>query len=137
MPSTSMYLRDEVLAALAQYQRGGGDRSAAVTAIIERHAEVCRRELPRDWSRAEWMLVCDLFNGTLVEPITIAHLDHEIEDAIRLDHLAEKWKIDGDNFVARVRALCYGGRLAVCDLALRFWAASSRGEKAEDLLPAK
>lgn len=137
MPTTSLYLDEEILKLLSQYQIDTGERSAIVTAIIERYAEACRRELPRDWSRAEWLAMMDMLNATMIEPLTIAHLDHEVEDAIRMEHIDDKWHLDGAAFLARVRALCYGARLAVCDLALRYWAAVSRHEDHDALLPCK
>lgn len=137
MPSTSLYLDEGIIKTLAQYQIDAGERSAIVTGIIERYTEACRRELPRDWSRGEWLAMMDMLNATMIEPLTIAHLDHEVEDAIKLDHLDDKWHIDGAEFLGRVRALCYGARMAICDLAQRYWAAVSRGESQDELLPVK
>jgi hypothetical protein len=108
-------------------------------------SNVARRDLERYYhalgetlrtvtlSEREALLICDALNGTLVEPHTAQLLWAQIDDAIRLDGLADKWEVDGPALVARLRTLSYCQALAVTDAVERWWAAGPRGDRAEAL----
>lgn len=87
-------------------------------------------------------LVADLRAAALTEPEALAILDAmngwmwdipgdtniqpalllQIEDAIRLELLAEKWRLDGDAFLAKLAALSPGQCYAILDAGRAAWA---------------
>ena len=117
--ATHIYLSHEATEALAQ--RASSNRSAAVSRMIERYDELCRRALP-ELSEAEWNLVYDACNGWLVDMArSVAYLPHEVEDHIKLNGADAKWGVDGEVLMAKLAALDYAGCVAVVDAAERFW----------------
>lgn len=109
--------------------------SGVLDRMATRYAAVCERHRPV-LSRAEAMLICDALNGTwLSDAGSVAWIAAEIEDAIRLNGLDQKWKVDGPDLLRRAATWSYAERLAVVDLVERFWAAEGRGENGEDQLP--
>lgn len=125
MPARNIYLTPGAEEALGARSRGGertqGDRSAAVSRMIERYAEVARRHLP-EFSEAEWSLLREALNGWLAEPAaSVGWLALGVRDAIALDGLDEKWGVDGPALIARLEALDYAGCCAVLDAVERWW----------------
>lgn len=77
----------------------------------------------------EQALMCDVLNGTLfADTAAPGEVWQEIEDAVRHDDYAEKWKVDGAALVAKLRDLTYTQNLALVDAVERFWSANGRGE---------
>jgi hypothetical protein len=72
-------------------------------------------------TEAEACLICDALNGTWLEDPTIRLSWAEVADACRLDHLDEKWAVDGDALVAKLRALSLLQQYALADAVERFW----------------
>ena len=101
--------------------RAGGAESPSLVARrdLERYYYLLRRALPT-FTEPEASLIVDACNGWLIEPHTAPLLWAEVDDAIRMDGLAEKWGVDGASLVARLRALTPFESLAVADAAERF-----------------
>lgn len=58
------------------------------------------------FSRGELMLMIDVNNGLWLTPgLAGQHLSAQVSDGIALDHLDEKWEIDGAALNAKVAAL--------------------------------
>ena len=73
---------------------------------------------------AEAALIIDAQNAVLVQ---LEHwagqsLAHQVEDAISLDGLADKWQVDGEALVAKLAELGDIACIALVDWAARFWA---------------
>lgn len=102
--------------------RTDGRLSAGLVAKrdLERYYETLRRSLPTFGSQ-EALAILDTCNGTLWEPHTVRLIWANVEDAIRLEALDQKWNIDGAALVARLRSLSYAEALAVVDAAERYW----------------
>lgn len=60
--------------------------------------------LPR-FSLGEAMLMVDAMNGCILDPHTASLLWANISDAIEMDRLDEKWQVDGNALVIRLREL--------------------------------
>ncbi|OSM07710.1 hypothetical protein [Magnetofaba australis] len=89
----------------------GGSPTALIENIAARYRETCLQELP-DITDAEFALFCDLLQATVRDPLTIAALDHELEDGLR-QGLAEDFGVDGAALLARCRSWRYAQKLAV------------------------
>lgn len=84
-------------------------------------------------SEGEAGLIIDALNGTWIDPTTAQLLPHEVEDALG-DGLAEKWGVDGQSLVERLRRMSLTQRLAICDAAERYWADSYHVDSTADRL---
>ena len=63
-------------------------------------------ELKGRFSHGELMLMIDVNNGLYLTPgIAGQHIKVQVSDGIALDHLDEKWKIDGDGLNKKVSEL--------------------------------
>lgn len=99
---------------------------------LERYYYLLRASLPI-FSVNGALLICDVMNGTITEPHTASLLWANVADALDIDDpretppLAEKWQMDGDELVARLRKLTPFEQIAVADAAERFWNRVSSG----------
>lgn len=75
----------------------------------------------RMFTAAEGTLILDALNGTLLgdRPETLVW---SVEDAMRLDGLAEKWGVDADGLAKKLNSLTPLALHAVADRAETFWA---------------
>ena len=92
---------------------------------LERYYSLLRVSLPQ-FSTGEALLICDAMNGTITEPHTASLVWAVVADALE-DGLAEKWHVDGEALVKRLRSLTPFEQLAVADACERFWRLVSSG----------
>ena len=94
--------------------------SRVATRDLERYYALLPRVLPT-FSESEAYLIVDALNGSLC-PSDLIHMHWmTIEDAILLDHLDNKWNIDGKQFLARLHQFSPFELIAIRDAAERFW----------------
>lgn len=74
-------------------------------------------------SEAEASLVVDACHGTTFGPWSASLLSAIVDNAIRLEGLADKWQVDGPALVERLRGLSYCQSLALVDAVERYWQA--------------
>lgn len=119
----TIYLGDSVSEVLAMKlsPEGSGNASLVVDQVCEAYLAVIRRSIPV-LSENEWWLILDAVNGTHLEPNSFEQVTVSIEDAVRYENLADKWSVNEADLLARVHAWNPGERLAVLDLAMRYWA---------------
>lgn len=113
--------------------RGSRERSATIARDLDRLYTLYRyalRAVPL--TAGEACLLCDVLAGTLMDASSATMLWAEVADGIQLDGLADKWGVDGDALVARLKGLDRLTCLALVDAAERFWA----GDLSEDALTA-
>lgn len=99
-------------------------RSSRCNWIAEAYRAVVADELRRiDWTRDEWCAAMDALNGAQMAGISESGVEWVGAWANLADapHLGEKWGIDADDLTRRWRALTAAGRLAVYEVAIRFW----------------
>jgi len=73
-----------------------------------------------DLSYGEACLVVDCLNAAAMG-VNITSLSAEVEDAIACDNLAEKWNIDGEALLAKLRQASPLVLSAIIDAAEKFW----------------
>jgi hypothetical protein len=120
-------LQPSVFAELAERageERGEGLPSVAQMAIA-RYLEVVRREVPL-LSEQQWHVIRDALNGVWLEeelggPSSVAFVNSQIEDAIRLSRLDRKHDCDGAVLIAAMTSWTYANKLAVVDAVERWW----------------
>ncbi len=89
---------------------------------LERYYSLLERTLPTlGLSKEEVCLVADSLNGTLIEPHTLSLVWANVDDSIRLDGLDEKWGVDGEALVGKLRAFTPLQATALVDAVERFW----------------
>lgn len=74
-------------------------------------------------SEAEASLVVDACNGILFKSWSVSLLWATVDNAIRLEGMADKWQVDGPALVERLRGLSYCQSLALVDAVERYWQA--------------
>lgn len=108
-------------------------RSATITYICDRYAEICRRSLPA-LNLNEWLLIFDAMNGTASwdYPLGAATgLAHNVHDGCDLNGLGDKWEVaDWRGLVSRLAGLPFASQMAVVDAAERFWATDAQPSEA-------
>lgn len=118
---SGVYIGPELDAAIGPL--AGTTVSSRINRVGDRYAEIMRRvQIEKRFAEAEWNLLRDSLNGTLNEPASqIRHLWHGIEDSIELDGLAEKWEVDGEALLAKLRDLSFVEEVAVVESVERWW----------------
>lgn len=128
----AIYLPDSLL---EEISARGDNRSGTISRDLERLYTLYSRALATvqlEFNQA--YLIVDALNGVLMDANNAKLLWAEIEDAINLDHLDQKWQVDGKALVEKLRGLNEIQAIAVIDAAERFWQAQKSGQEAEELI---
>lgn len=127
---TSLYLRDDLRAQIADRDAGGGvGPGVMIQGAAARYYDLLWRSRPT-LEPAQWRAICDALNGTWLADVVPGGyvmpaqqlLVMEVGDAIRLSGLARKWAIDGDRLMSQLGALTPAQAESVRDVVCRFWA---------------
>lgn len=96
--------------------------TTVVNVAADRYLSTLKRHQPQ-LTAAEWMLIFDAQNGVIQDDSaeTLTLLWAGIEDAIQMEGLAEKWAVDGQALINKIKALDYAGMVVLADAAERFW----------------
>lgn len=100
----------------------GDNRNQTADRDLARYYALLDRELATlNLTPDEALAVLDALNGTWLDEHAIPLLWADIEDAIRLDALDEKWSLDGPALLAKLKRLTFGQAFALADAAERWW----------------
>lgn len=111
-----------------------GTPTQAINEGLERYYQLLartRKAMENKFAAAELALIADSCNGTLFEAWSIPLLHANIEDAITLDRLNEKWGVEEELLLDKLKALTHVECHAMVDAVERFWKATARGETIE------
>jgi len=79
-------------------------------------------ELKGKFSRGELMLMIDVNNGLVLTSQSAGqHIKAQVSDGIALDHLDEKWKVDGAKLNKKVDALTFFQSFCLEIWILAYW----------------
>lgn len=101
-------------------------RSATITAMCDRYAEIVRRSLP-SLSLGEWLLVFDSLNGVWTQDhpaMTAASVSHEVADNCHLNKAHVRFGLGANDWpllVSKLEGLAFAEKIAIIDAAERFW----------------
>lgn len=99
-----------------------GPVSTVIERDINRLYDLYSRALRQvDLTSAEAHLICDLLASTHKDVNLAVSLHWDVEDGNNLDHLDEKWGVDGPAFVQKIAGLSEIQKLALVDAAERVW----------------
>jgi len=133
---STIYFPDSLLKILSDF--GVENNSGAICTLIERYDRITREAVPI-LTESEWMCFCDIHNGCGVFIATGGHDQApsawaNIADS-EPDGMNERWGVSCADLAAKIQALPLVGRIAVWDVAARFWASPKLNElSARDLL---
>lgn len=78
----------------------------------------------------EAMLIIDCLNGTFVEPSTARQqIPFEIADGIRLEHLDQKWSVDGPALLAKLEKLTDESAVALAEAVNKWWETDGKTDR--------
>lgn len=91
--------------------------------IADRYGEILRHAVLPELSNAELDLLRDASNGVLHEPASLIRgaLAQGVGDAIALDGLAEKWGVDGEALVEKLRGLSLAQEIRLIEDLEAWW----------------
>jgi len=99
-----------------------GPRSTVIGRDLGRLYTLYRRALAQiKFTVDEGCLIVDVLNGLLVDTNSPHLLWAEIEDAIKLNRVDQKWNVDGEALVVKLRTLNEIQCMAVIDAVERYW----------------
>lgn len=100
----------------------GEHRNQTADRDLGRYYALLDRELATlDLLPDEALAVLDALNGAWLDEHSIPLLWTGVEDAIALDDLDQKWRVDGPALVAKLKRLTFGQAFALADAAERWW----------------
>lgn len=133
MKGSSVYLQESTISLLQERNIGQDLLATLANREIRRlyalYADALRSV---NLSHAEALALCDVLNGTFMDETTARLLWAEVEDACRMEGLADKWGIDGPALVAKLKAMSLVQCMAIIDAATRAWLMASQGEMEMD-----
>lgn len=126
----SISLSPEITAELVK-RADTGERSGRIDEDLSRYYEALarsRKALRTQLSAGEVAAIVDICNGTLHQSSTLHWLHASMLDALD-DGIAQKWEIDGEELVEKLRSLSYFETAALVDAAERYWQRVGKGEQ--------
>ena len=121
----SIYPSPSIHELLTAHRKGEGAKvenlSLLMGTAVARYLETVRRSTPI-LSGREWCLIFDSLNGGVRDdPFLVPDLAHGISDSISLDHLDEKWGVDGAALLNKLQEMAYPQLMVICEQSERFW----------------
>jgi hypothetical protein len=101
---------------------GGRGRSHRISQIADRYKAILELTPLPKFSDGEWNFLRDVLNGFYPEPASVAieGIWVEAEDALAGGY-AQKWEIDGQAFVEKLRGLTFAQKVAVVEQVELWW----------------
>jgi hypothetical protein len=136
--TTTITIDFDLIQALDARRRDGETRTARLESdLADYHAllNAGLRQARRRLTRAEASVLLDTQNGAGQAPVHWLGkaLAHQVEDAIALDHLADKWSVDGPQLIAKLEEIGDMACIALVDWAARAWGDSGDALKAAEI----
>lgn len=103
-------------------------RSATITAMVVRYAEIVRQHTPL-FTDDEWALICDSLNGYWANdnPQLAAHgIAHNIADNDSLNAAGHRFHVDGQALARTIHSLSFAEKTAILDVSERFWSGAAK-----------
>lgn len=118
----------EIAAQIAERARDGQSLGSVAARDLDRYYALLAREYQTlRLTEAEENLVRDACNGTQWDVFATALVWAAVDDGIRVDHLDQKWGVNGPALVQRLRMMTVGQSIAVVDAVERFWITQEKG----------
>lgn len=116
---TSIYINPPIEEAL----KGADSISGRLGHVCDRYAEINRRaRIAQRFSENELNALRDVCNGTVFSPAQLIDgaVLADFEDSLQ-DGIAEKWSIDAEATIAKLRDLAYPDQVALVEDIEAFW----------------
>ncbi|MDQ3802514.1 MAG: hypothetical protein M3416_01465 [Acidobacteriota bacterium] len=128
MPTYSFYADKKLV---EQIDARNDNRSEAISRDLEFYYMLladARRALKATLTGEELYLICDALNGTIIDTLSVKYLRQEIVDAIELNGLDKKWKVDRHALDKKFAGMTLVELCALGDAVRYFWHRVSEGE---------
>jgi len=101
---------------------GGWSYSGRLAEISDRYIEILRHNPPPQLSEAEMNAVRDVLNGTWLQPAVMIEGAIELEVSDAMPELAEKWSIDKEALLEKLRGMNFAQSVALVEVVEKYWA---------------
>jgi hypothetical protein len=118
MPRKSIYLPDEIMPIIGASDSGGF--SQRLVGIVRDWENIIHDAMP-EMSQKEWLYLMDMLNGVVLEGRQALFLGSDIIESGEMDRLDKKWEVNAREFGKRIDALPLASKIAIHDVAYRFW----------------
>lgn len=115
---STIYIPEEIRDLLGPVQDRG--LSQRIAGIITDWHRVITDAMP-ELTQSEWLYLMDMLNGTVLEGRHVQFLGSDVAESGKEDGLGEKWGIDPMDFGRKIDTLPVAAKLAIHDVAYRFW----------------
>jgi hypothetical protein len=126
MPMISVRMPDEYLPKI----ECRGEKATVIRESLDRYfllLDRARIDLQDIFTDTELQLMADASNGVIYEAWSIPHMAMGIADSMSLDNLGEKWGVNADQLLAKLKNLDAASSFALVDALERFWESCGRG----------
>lgn len=112
----------------------GGDPGATARRDLQRYYALLEHtRLTLNFTENEYLLMMEALNGSIFDENVAGLIWAEVEDGIRMDHLDEKYGVDGQELIRRLRGLTLSQNMTFADAAERFWDRSTEEDQRKRL----
>lgn len=126
----TVYAGEPIAGVLAGYE---DNRSGRLNQVAD-DFRVMVADLVPEFSAGEWLLIIDALNGTAIEDAKTLRLAWASVADAGEGGLADKWGVDLDPLVKRMRALTAGQLVALREIVNRYWVSEDGSVDSETLL---
>jgi hypothetical protein len=129
----NVYLQYDVINALRKRNKNGESIGWFANQEIERLYALYEDALNSiKLTQSEACFIVDMLNATIMDEKSARMLWAEADDAIKLDNLDQKWIVDGEALISKLRGLTTIQAMAIVDASNRFWA-TDENERVTDM----
>lgn len=115
----SLYLHDSVR---EEVEQRGQSKAKTIARDLDRLYTLYKYAMAEvTLTQNEAMALMDVLNGTIMDVQSASLLWASVEDACILDSLDQKWEIDKESFVNKLKGLSRTQALALVDATERLW----------------
>ncbi len=127
---TTVYISDKIQKIIGSYGEENS-LSGVISTLVDRYNQLTQEAIPI-FSEAEWSLICE----DALKGCSVAQVSGDSDPAAMVwaniydckPEIGEKWGVNCKELADKIHSLPLSGRMAVWDLAARFWASPQRNK---------
>lgn len=102
--------------------KGEENMSSAVNSISARYLEIICHSVPKAFTEQDLCFLFDIFKSPWTPELNgVKGMEEEIGHAIKFDQMDQKWRVDGQHILTKMRRLNYAEKMAIVEMSEAFW----------------